>query len=320
MADITYLPTRQGFLYLAIVLDACTRRVVGWSMADHLRAELVVDALDMALWNRRPATGLVHHSDHGSQYTSLAFGHRCREVGIAVSMGSVGDCYDNALAESFFATLEMRTGRPLPLAHPHRRPHGRLRLHRGVLQSPPTPLGARLPQPSRVRKEVPFRDDDCLNHVESTVHQTGQLQFSIVGALGPESSDDPDIEAVRSAIQDLLAETDWRQAGAGIAKSELSHLDQLNLLTWSVQHLNPGAFDELASGASLDDLDRLTAGHWGDFRSIHELVLSLSHGANHEPARTWVLRHRDEIEDIPTTVVPIAPEVVANMLARGLTI
>jgi putative transposase len=106
LADITYLPTWQGFLYLAVVLAGCTRRVVGWAMADHLRAELVVDALDMALWNRRPTTGLIHHSDHGSQYTSLAFGRRCREAGIAVSMGSVGDCYDNALAESFFATLE----------------------------------------------------------------------------------------------------------------------------------------------------------------------------------------------------------------------
>ena len=106
VADITYLPTWAGFLYLAVVLDACTRRVVGWAMAEHMRAELVVDALDMALWNRRPAAGLVHHSDHGSQYTSLAFGRRCREAGIAVSMGSVGDCYDNALAESFFATLE----------------------------------------------------------------------------------------------------------------------------------------------------------------------------------------------------------------------
>jgi putative transposase len=106
VADSTYLPTWAGFLYLAVVLDACTRRVVGWSMADHLRAELVVDALDMALWTRRPATGLVHHSDHGAQSTSLAFGRRCREAGIAVSMGSVGDCYDNALAESFFATLE----------------------------------------------------------------------------------------------------------------------------------------------------------------------------------------------------------------------
>lgn len=106
VADITYLPTWQGFLYLAVVLDACTRRVVGWAMADHLRAELVVGALEMALWNRRPAAGLVFHSDRGSQYTSLAFGQRCRRAGIVPSMGSAGDCYDNALAESFFATLE----------------------------------------------------------------------------------------------------------------------------------------------------------------------------------------------------------------------
>ena len=106
VADITYLPTWQGFLYLAIILDAFSRRVVGWAMADHLRAELVLDALEMATWNRRPSPGLVHHSDHGCQYTSLAFGQRCRRAGIAVSMGSVGDCYDNAMAESFFATLE----------------------------------------------------------------------------------------------------------------------------------------------------------------------------------------------------------------------
>jgi putative transposase len=106
VADITELPTWQGFLERAVIRDAYSRRVVGWAMADHLRAELVVDALEMALWNRRPAPGLVHHSDHGSQYTSLAFGRRCRQAGIAVSMGSVGDCYDNALAESFFATLE----------------------------------------------------------------------------------------------------------------------------------------------------------------------------------------------------------------------
>jgi putative transposase len=106
VADITYLPTWHGFLYLAVVLDVFSRRVVGWAMADHLRTELVLDALEMAVWNRRPAPGLVHHSDHGCQYTSLAFGRRCQQNGIAVSMGSVGDCYDNALAESFFATLE----------------------------------------------------------------------------------------------------------------------------------------------------------------------------------------------------------------------
>ena len=106
ISDITYLPTWQGFVYLAVVIDAWSRRVVGWSMASHLRTELVLDALEMALWNRRPAPGLIHHSDHGSQYTSLAFGHRCREAGIAASMGSVGDCFDNAMCESFFASLE----------------------------------------------------------------------------------------------------------------------------------------------------------------------------------------------------------------------
>jgi putative transposase len=87
--------------------DAWSRRVVGWSMAGHLRTELVSAALDMALTRRQPGAGLIHHSDHGTQYTSLAFGRRLRESGIAASMGSVGDCYDNAMAESFFATLEV---------------------------------------------------------------------------------------------------------------------------------------------------------------------------------------------------------------------
>ena len=105
-ADITYLPTWQGFLYLAVIIDAYSRRVVGWSMANHLRTELVLDALEMALWNRKPGAGLIHHADHGSQYTSLAFGRRCRQAGITPSMGSVGDCFDNAMAESFFASLE----------------------------------------------------------------------------------------------------------------------------------------------------------------------------------------------------------------------
>jgi putative transposase len=106
VADITALPTRAGPCYLASIVDAWSRRVVGWSMATHMRAELVTGALDAAVVRRRPADGLVHHSDHGSQYTSLAFGRRLRESGIAASMGSVGDCYDNAMAESFFATLE----------------------------------------------------------------------------------------------------------------------------------------------------------------------------------------------------------------------
>ncbi len=105
VADITYIRTWRGFLYLAVVVDAFSRRVVGWAMADHLRTALVLEALEMAIRRRRPE-GVIHHSDQGSQYTSLAFGRRCREAGIRPSMGSVGDAYDNALCESFFATLE----------------------------------------------------------------------------------------------------------------------------------------------------------------------------------------------------------------------
>ncbi len=105
VADITYVPTWAGFLFLAVVLDAFSRRIVGWAMATHLRTELVLDALNMALTQRRPDE-VIHHSDQGSQYTSIAFGRRCRHYGVRPSMGSVGDCYDNAMAESFFATLE----------------------------------------------------------------------------------------------------------------------------------------------------------------------------------------------------------------------
>ena len=106
VADITYVPTWQGFLYVAVVLDVFSRRIVGWSMAGHLRTELILDALQMAIAQRRPGEGLIHHSDQGTQYTSIAFGRRCREAGIALSMGSKGDCFDNAMAESFFASLE----------------------------------------------------------------------------------------------------------------------------------------------------------------------------------------------------------------------
>jgi putative transposase len=106
VADITYLRSWEGWLYLAAVQDAYSRRIVGWSMADHLGAQLVVDALAMAVARRRPGPGLVHHSDQGSQYVSLAFGQQARAAGIAISMGSVGDAYDNAVAESFFATLK----------------------------------------------------------------------------------------------------------------------------------------------------------------------------------------------------------------------
>jgi putative transposase len=106
VADITYLGSWEGWMYLAFVLDAHSRRVVGWSMANHLRTELVVDALNMALWRREPDVGLIHHSDHGSQYTSVEFGKRLKEARLLASMGSISDAYDNALAEAFVASLK----------------------------------------------------------------------------------------------------------------------------------------------------------------------------------------------------------------------
>jgi putative transposase len=105
VADITFVATWAGWLDLAVVVDAWSRKVVGWAMSTQLHTVLVMDALHMAVQQRRPE-GVIHHSDQGSQYTSLAFGQRCREAGVRPSMGSVGDCYDNALCESFFATLE----------------------------------------------------------------------------------------------------------------------------------------------------------------------------------------------------------------------
>ena len=105
-ADITYIRTWEGWLYLASIIDCYSRRIVGWSMADHLRHELVVDALNMAIDRRRPGRGLIHHSDMGSQFTALVFGQRCRLAGINVSMGSKGDCFDNAVCESFHASIK----------------------------------------------------------------------------------------------------------------------------------------------------------------------------------------------------------------------
>jgi putative transposase len=105
VGDITYIPTWSGTLYLAVVLDVWSRRIIGWAMATHLRTSLVVAALEMAIRQRRP-TAVIHHSDQGCQYTAIEFGRRCREANVRPSMGSVGDCYDNAMCESFFATLE----------------------------------------------------------------------------------------------------------------------------------------------------------------------------------------------------------------------
>lgn len=125
VTDISEHPTAEGKVYIAAVIDAYSRRAIGWSIADHMRSELVVDALQMALWRRRPPAGeTICHSDHGSQYTSWAFGRRLRAAGLLGSMGSIGDCFDNSLAESFFGTLQVelldrhhwRTRRELALA------------------------------------------------------------------------------------------------------------------------------------------------------------------------------------------------------------
>jgi putative transposase len=105
--DITEHRTGTGKVYLAVVLDAWSRRVVGWSIADHLRAELVADAVQMAIWRRQPPKGqTIAHSDHGAQYTSWLFGNRLRSAGLLGSMGTVGDCFDNSVAEAFFSGLQ----------------------------------------------------------------------------------------------------------------------------------------------------------------------------------------------------------------------
>jgi putative transposase len=115
-ADITYLASWEGWLYLASVIDCFSRMVVGWCMRSHMRLELVERALEMAVARRRPDRGLIHHSDHGSQFTAVIFGNRCEQLGIDVSMGSIGDCYDNAVCEAFHATLkrELVHRRPWP--------------------------------------------------------------------------------------------------------------------------------------------------------------------------------------------------------------
>jgi putative transposase len=133
--DVTEHPTPEGKCYLTVVLDAWSRRVVGWSITDHIRSELVVDALQMAIWRRQPPVNqTVAHSDHGSQYTSWAFGRRLRGAGLLGSMGSVGDCFDNSVAESFFRGTVARVARRAPVGEPPAPGVGDLRLDRELVQ------------------------------------------------------------------------------------------------------------------------------------------------------------------------------------------
>ncbi|HHY37646.1 MAG TPA: IS3 family transposase, partial [Clostridia bacterium] len=157
VADLTQHPTNEGFLYLAVVIDAFSRTVVGWSMGDRPVADLVVGAVDMAVWNRRPEEGVIHHSDHGSQYTSLVFSERLREAGIMGSMGSVGDALDNAVAESFFASLQTELLDKGCLADETEAPDGHIRIHRGLLQSPQAAFDPGVSCSTRVRRKVACR-------------------------------------------------------------------------------------------------------------------------------------------------------------------
>ena len=138
VADITQHKTAEGWLYLAVVIDAYSRKVVGWSMAENLQAELVIKALEMAVWNRQPSPDLIHHSDHGLQYTSLAFGQRLEQAHILGSMGTVGDALDNAVADT-------------PTTY-----NCYLRVHRSILQPPTAPLHLGLFEPNRIRSGVCF--------------------------------------------------------------------------------------------------------------------------------------------------------------------
>ena len=138
--DVTEHPTGNGKVYLAVVLDAFSRRVVGWSIADHMRSELVVDALQMAIWRRRPPPGrTIAHSDHGSTYTSWAFGRRLRGNGLLGSMGSIGDCFDNSVAESFFGTLQLELLDEHHWDEPPATGPGHLRMDRGLVQPASAP-------------------------------------------------------------------------------------------------------------------------------------------------------------------------------------
>jgi putative transposase len=161
VADMTYVPTWAGFICLSVVLDAWSRRVVGWSIGERMTAELVLAALNMGLEQRRPGT-VIHHSDQGCQYTSIAFGNRCTEMGVRPSMGSVGDAYDNATAESFFASLECETARPAHLKEQDRST-ARHHLARGLVQPAPAALAARLPLSGQLerkhREAMPIRDE-----------------------------------------------------------------------------------------------------------------------------------------------------------------
>lgn len=152
LADITYIPTAEGWLYLAAVMDLFSRKIVGWAMGDHMRVELVSSALLMALRQQRPAAGLIHHSDRGVQYASHDYRAALAAADLTASMSRKADCYDNAPMESFFHTLKTELVHHRHYKNPCRGPARHLRLHRGLLQSNPAPFRHRISPPSNGAK------------------------------------------------------------------------------------------------------------------------------------------------------------------------
>ena len=155
IADMTYVPTWAGFIYLAVVLDVWSRRVVGWAIGERMTADPVLAALNMALEQRKPQDGVIHHSDQGSQYTSIAFGNRCAQMSVRPSMGTVGDAYDNAMAESFFASLECELNERRSFLELDRGAAGRVLVDRGLVQPATAPQRAWPGLASQLREETP---------------------------------------------------------------------------------------------------------------------------------------------------------------------
>ena len=151
-ADISYVWTREGWLYLAVVIDLFARRVVGWAAGDRLHKELALLALRRAVAVRRPSAGLIHHADRGSQYCSIEYQAELRKNGISISMSGKGNCFDNAMVETFFKALKAElVWRTIFQSRIEARDRNRP-LHRRLLQSRPPPFGARLHQPTSVRR------------------------------------------------------------------------------------------------------------------------------------------------------------------------
>jgi putative transposase len=175
LADFSYLRTWEGWLYLAAAQDAFSRRVVGWCMADHMREELVIDALMMAVRRRRPDPGVIHHSDQGGQHVSLVFGQACTRAGISSSMGSVGDCYDTQRGRGD-VLRDAEEGARLPslVADPTGAVLGGVRVHRGLLQPPAAALDARDALPGRVRGAARLARARAHAHAENVGSRSGR--------------------------------------------------------------------------------------------------------------------------------------------------